>query len=214
MRSNKIQHIIWDWNGTLINDAWLFVELMNEELVIRNLPLITIEKYRENFTFPVKKYYQNLGFDFNKEDFKEVGYNFIQKFIKRRLEPKLFPDTKKILSQLKKLNISQSIISAQEHQLLNQTIKDYQIHHYFSSVSGIKHYYADSKIQLAKEERKKIDLKNSNIIMIGDSIHDYEVAKELNIKCLLFANGHYSKKRLLKTKNNIINDLSELLKYL
>ena len=78
MTPKKIKHIIWDWNGTLINDSWVFVELMNEELTIRNLPLINIKKYRQKFTFPVKKYYQNLGFDFNKEDFKKVGYNFIQ----------------------------------------------------------------------------------------------------------------------------------------
>ena len=81
---NKIKYIIWDWNGTLIDDAWLFVELMNTELQYRGLPLINIEDYRQNFTFPVKKYYENLGFDFKKENFKEVGYNFIQKFKKRK----------------------------------------------------------------------------------------------------------------------------------
>ena len=214
MIPKKIKHIIWDWNGTLINDAWLFVELMNEELSIRNLPLINIEKYRQHFTFPVKQYYQNLGFDFNKEDFKEVGYNFIQKFSKRRLEPKLFLNTKKILDAINQFNISQSIISAQEHQLLNETIKHYRISHYFNNISGITHYYADSKIQLAEEERKKINFKDNEIMMIGDSIHDYEVAKKLKIKCVLFSNGHCSKKRLLKTKNIIIDDLLELLKYL
>ena len=78
---NKIKYIIWDWNGTLIDDAWLFVELMNTELQDRDLPLINVEDYRQNFTFPVKKYYENLGFDFKKEDFQEVGYNFIEKFI-------------------------------------------------------------------------------------------------------------------------------------
>ena len=78
----KIKYIIWDWNGTLVDDAWLFVELMNEELIQRNLPQINVEKYREQFTFPVKKYYENLGFDFEKEDFKTVGLHFIQNFNK------------------------------------------------------------------------------------------------------------------------------------
>ena len=77
---SQIQHIIWDWNGTLIDDAWLFVEIMNEELQDRKLPLITVKDYRKHFTFPVKKYYENLGFDFEKENFKKVGYHFIEKF--------------------------------------------------------------------------------------------------------------------------------------
>ena len=46
MQAPLIKYVIWDWNGTLINDAWLFVDLMNEELDERNLPLITITEYQ------------------------------------------------------------------------------------------------------------------------------------------------------------------------
>ena len=124
---NKIKYIIWDWNGTLIDDAWLFVELMNTELQDRDLPLINIQDYRQNFTFPVKKYYENLGFDFKKENFKEVGYNFIQKFKKRKFEAHLFPKTIEILTLVQNLGIKQSILSAQENTLLNETVKHYKI---------------------------------------------------------------------------------------
>ena len=96
--NHQIKYIIWDWNGTLIDDSWLFVEIMNGELKERNLPLITISDYRKKFTFPVKKYYENLGFDFEKENFKEVGYNFIQKFKKRKFEAQLFPNTIQLLT--------------------------------------------------------------------------------------------------------------------
>ena len=100
MKTQRIKHIIWDWNGTLINDAWLFVELMNEELNDRGLPIININDYKQNFTFPVKKYYENLGFNFKTEDFKEVGYNFIQKYKLRKNEPQLYPETKLILERI------------------------------------------------------------------------------------------------------------------
>ena len=109
----RYKHIIWDWNGTLINDAWLFVDLMNEELNARNLKLITINDYRTYFTFPVKKYYEQLGFDFEKEDFKTVGYEFIQKFKKRKFEAKLFPEILQILKTAQNNKITQSIVSAQ-----------------------------------------------------------------------------------------------------
>ena len=118
----KIKYIIWDWNGTLVNDAWLFVELMNEELSIRNLPLISIADYREKFTFPVKTYYENLGFDFSNEDFEAVGLNFIQKFKKRSREPYLYQNAQHILKKLAAANIGQSIVSEQENQLLNDTV--------------------------------------------------------------------------------------------
>ena len=63
----KYQHIIWDWNGTLLNDAWLFVDIMNGVLSNRKLPLITVDDYRKLFCFPVKDYYKKLGFDLENE---------------------------------------------------------------------------------------------------------------------------------------------------
>ncbi len=208
------KYLIWDWNGTLIDDAWLFVEIMNEELRERNLAPINIKDYRQHFTFPVKKYYENLGFDFKKENFKKVGYNFIQKFKKRKFEASLFPKTIEILTLAQNLGIKQSIVSAQENTLLNETVKHYKIDSYFETISGIKHYYADNKIEIAKNIRKKINLQNNQICMIGDSSHDFEVAQTLGIKCILFSGGHYSKQRLQKNDCPIINGHNELKKLL
>ena len=206
----KIKHIIWDWNGTLINDAWLFVELMNEELNLRALPLIDITDYRKKFTFPVKKYYENLGFNFQNESFKEVGYSFIQKFKKRKFEAQLFPKSLEILEFARSMMIGQSIVSAQEHHLLNKTVQYYKIDCFFDAICGIEHYYADDKIKIAQSVRKNIKYHDYEILMIGDSAHDSEVARALNIKCVLFSGGHYTKNRLLKCKNPIIDSHDRL----
>ena len=47
LKPDLYKHIIWDWNGTLLNDAWLFVEIMNGVLDNRNMDTITLEKYRK-----------------------------------------------------------------------------------------------------------------------------------------------------------------------
>ena len=211
---HQIKHIVWDWNGTLVNDAWLFVELMNEELKQRNLPLIDIEKYREHFIFPVKQYYKNLGFDFKKENFKEVGYNFIQKYKKRKHEPLLFEEAKKILKQISELGISQSIVSAQEHSLLQESVAHYQITNFFESINGIEHYYADSKIKVAEKNVSELGYINQDVMIIGDTAHDLEVANTLNIKCVLFSGGHYSNRRLKLTGGTIINNLADLMNFI
>ena len=46
--------------------------------------------------------------------------------------------------------------------------------------------------------------------MIGDTIHDYEVAHNLEIDCLLISSGHQSHERLATVTSNIISELSEL----
>ena len=64
------KHIIWDWNGTLLDDKWLCVESINQALQKRNLPELSDDRYMEVFTFPVQEYYKAVGFDFDKEHSK------------------------------------------------------------------------------------------------------------------------------------------------
>ena len=51
-------HVIWDWNGTLLDDAWLCVDVMNGMLCRRALPVLTPAKYEESFDFPVLDFYR------------------------------------------------------------------------------------------------------------------------------------------------------------
>ena len=108
-------HIIWDWNGTLLDDAWLCVDVMNGMLKKRGLPLKTVEEYRELFDFPVKDYYAKLGYDFDKEPFDEVGMEFIIKYNKRQDETLLHPEVLEILAAFNTRGFSQNILSAREH---------------------------------------------------------------------------------------------------
>ena len=66
MKKNK-SAIIWDWNGTIVDDAQVFVDIMNVFLNEKKLKNISIKDYNNNFVFPVENYYTSLGFDFSKE---------------------------------------------------------------------------------------------------------------------------------------------------
>ena len=76
----KYKHIIWDWNGTLLNDLTLCVDLLNVSLEKRKLPEMTEEKYKKKFLFPIKTFYESIGFDFSKEDFTIANDEFHQGF--------------------------------------------------------------------------------------------------------------------------------------
>ena len=76
----ELNHIIWDWNGTLLDDRWLCVDAINKSLLLRNLPVIDENRYLEIFCFPVEKYYLKLGFDFEKEPFTISGSEFIKNY--------------------------------------------------------------------------------------------------------------------------------------
>ena len=204
-------HIIWDWNGTLLDDAWLCVDVMNGMLKKRGLPLKTVEEYRELFDFPVKDYYAKLGYDFDKEPFDEVGMEFIIKYNKRQDETLLHPEVLEILAAFNTRGFSQNILSAREHNELISETRSLGVFAYFDLIRGLDDHYAHGKLDAGLLLMKEICATKEKILFIGDTRHDAEVATELGIACLLIPNGHQSEKRLLQLDLPMISGLKDLI---
>ena len=90
-------HIIWDWNGTLLDDVDIVIGAMNTLLKRRNLPLLGKEKYKKIFTFPVKEYYAQLGFDFSIEPFEKLAVEYMTELNSDKYQFKLYSGVVKIL---------------------------------------------------------------------------------------------------------------------
>lgn len=207
---NKIKHLIWDWNGTLFNDVQLSVDIINNLLKINKLPQITYEKYRNIFTFPVSDYYKLAGFDFNKTSFEILGKMFMEEYENCKYEMNLFNGAKEILEIVRSRGISQSVLSAYKYDTLLEVLEHYCISEYFESVSGLDNIYAGSKEHLGIELRKKLNFHKSEILLVGDTLHDADVAKAMDVDCVLISNGHQSADKLKANGNLVLSDLSEL----
>ena len=66
-----IKNIIWDWNGTIVDDAWVFVAIMNSLLKKGGLPQTDLQYYRKNFCFPIQDYWKGLGFKFTEKSLQK-----------------------------------------------------------------------------------------------------------------------------------------------
>ena len=110
----RVENIIWDWNGTIVDDAWVFVSIMNGFLKNNNLPSTSLVAYRKNFCFPIQDYWKNLGFQFNKKDFDRLNKDFISEYQKKLFSPKLHRGIKSLLHYIKKQNVNQFVLSASE----------------------------------------------------------------------------------------------------
>ncbi len=212
MEFNNYGHIIWDWNGTLLNDVKLCADIMNNLLKTRSLPTITLEKYREIFTFPVKDYYIEAGYDFVNESFEEISVDFITEYESRKAGCELYPFAAEVLEIINSLNIKQHLLSAYKQNNLEDIIKHFGIEEYFNSVRGLDHIYADGKMELGRQLMKDIsgNGKENKVLLIGDTIHDYDVAEGLNTDCLLISNGHQNSKKLNSLNVPVYTDLEEI----
>ncbi len=196
MHLENYKIIIWDWNGTLLDDAWLGVKIMDTMLKERKLPGLTLEKYREIFDFPVKDYYAKLGFNFSIEPFEVVGTEFIEKYDAHRFECSLRQFVKESLDKFKAKGTKQYVLSARNHKQLDEEFDFYGIHRYFEHFSGLSNNFANGKLELGRQLIKKQAIDTKAALMIGDTVHDYEVAKALGIDCILVEGGHQSTSKL------------------
>ena len=206
----QYKHIIWDWNGTLLDDGWLFVDVMNNILKRRKMKTITLEKYREIFGFPVKNYYTKLGFDLEKEPFEESGMEFIKGYENRRYEAQLYPQAIPLLSDLQTIGISHSILSAQHQTLLDDLTQYYNIRDHFIQIIGLDNHYAHSKVENGIRWVNRLKLNAQEVLLIGDTDHDFEVAETIGIDCLLLSHGHHSSDRLQKTGATVVQGLNDV----
>jgi len=210
----KYKHIIWDYNGTLLNDVGLCVEIINELLEARNLPIMSVEEYRQQFDFPVKDYYERIGFDFKKESFEKVGTEFIIQYDKRSNKTKLHEGVPDLLKEISDAGIRQSILSARKKEQLDEELKKFGIFNFFDFVFGLDDHYAGGKTEIGKELLQKIDLPSNDILLIGDTTHDCETANILGTVVLAVSYGHHPKEKLSSCSRIIPKNIEEVKRYL
>jgi phosphoglycolate phosphatase len=208
----KIKHIIWDWNGTLFDDVDLCVENINWLLRKYNYERITKERYKEIFTFPVIEYYRRAGFDLDKLDFAKIGKEWMDRYEQKKYEAKLADGAEEILYFIASKGIQQSILSAYSEDTLNEVVERFGLKKFFTNIVGLDNIYAESKIDLGRRLIQKIDSDSDEILLIGDTVHDFEVSQELGCKCILLSSGHQSRKELEKCGVNVVDELRELRK--
>jgi phosphoglycolate phosphatase len=208
--NQKVESIIWDWNGTLLADVEICILAMNRLLSPRGLPLLDYERYRDIFTFPVIDYYQKLGFDFEKDPFEKVGIDFIDIYHQMLEDVQLAQDAKASLDWFKLLGVNQYILSAMEQASLVRTVQFHDIFGFFKDLAGISDFYGGGKFASGKQLFANKAIDPSTAWLIGDTIHDYEVSQKLGCQCVLTAHGHQSIHKLRKAGVPVLENLSEL----
>ncbi|MBN1951416.1 MAG: HAD family hydrolase [Bacteroidales bacterium] len=191
--------IFWDWNGTLLDDAVTCLETMNKMLERRNMPVLNLELYKEVFGFPVIDYYQKIGFDFNRESFETLSVEFIKAYHEALSAAPLAGGVREILQHFREVGKQNLIISAMKHDMLIQSVSAHELDCYFDAILGIDNIYAASKSIMARDYVQKEGINPDDILFIGDTTHDFEVAEDLGCRCILIADGHQSEERLKTT---------------
>jgi len=190
------RHIIWDWNGTLLDDTWLCLEILNHISARRKMRAISLESYRAEFGFPVVDYYRKLGFDLVRDPFERISLEFVDEYNARRLECALFAEAQPVVNAIHELGIDQVILSAHPQDTLHEIVEIFGLRSYFSKLIGLDNIYAAGKTDNGKAHMASLSHAPHEVLLIGDTVHDFEVAREIGSDCVLLDIGHQDRRRL------------------
>ena len=208
--------IIWDWNGTLLDDVPLNINVVNTLLSERGLKTVdSLDYYKSEFSFPIIDFYRKLGFDLENEDFHLIAREYARLFDEGYPHADVFPDAEEMLRLVKHSGKEQLIISASEQGYLLKQVEYFELSHYFTDILGVSDVLGSSKIERAKKWMAERDIDPETVLFIGDTEHDCDTARAIGCDCVLVSRGHNSKERLCRTGCRVYDDFSfikELLK--
>lgn len=203
-------HIIWDFNGTVLDDVETGIRSVNRLLADRGLPIIeSKQRYRAVFGFPIKSYYERLGFDFSKEPYEVIAPLWVDQYMINVKDAPIFDDVLKAFHFFEERGIPQTLLSATELSMLRGQLSELGLSDRFCEILGRGDIHAASKegIAIAWRERHP----GERVLMIGDTDHDLQVAKAINADCALISRGHQSEEYLKTLGAPVYPDLTSML---
>ena len=210
----KYTDIIWDFNGTLLDDIRAGIDAVNDMLSRRGLATIdSVERYRELFCFPIIEYYAKLGFDFEKEDYDTVlAPEWVALYLAGEADCPLMEGERQTVETLHRRGVPQIVLSATKLEQLTAQLNRLGLTAYFEEIIGLDNIHARSKKEQALEWKRRH--LQANPLFVGDTEHDAEVAEAVEADCLLYTGGHQPVDKLAARGNPLIASVGDILKYL
>ena len=192
----KYDYLVLDFNGTIIDDVDLCLNILNHLLEERNYKKVSLEEYKHIFTFPIKNYYINAGFDLEKYSFTSISNEFISLYQKASLNCKLYEGINELIDKCNNNRIKVVLLSASQIDNLKEQTDHFGLSEKFEAILGTSNIEAASKVESGKNYFK--DKQDKKILFVGDTTHDAEVASAIGADALLITHGHQARDVLLK----------------
>ena len=206
----KKKHIIWDFNGTLLNDAQLSVDCDNHVFDELGLKHITIEDYRRHMTMPVRDFYTALGIDLSVYPYETIARIWLDMFNRNAVSCGLVPGALEAIDRLNAMGCSQSILSASYEPDLRKQCDGLGLTQRMMMINGLCDESARKKTDIGRAQIRALGLAEEDIVLVGDMLADAELARALGTACVLVPWGHNAADRLEGAGFPVVRSFEEL----
>lgn len=205
----KYRNILWDWNGTILNDTPVAFEATNILLERYGYPTITLEYYRDNIDTPIVNFYSKI-FDLNKRDLEILDNEWGALYNQLSDKIGLHEGVRELLRFFAGENCCQVILSAFKTEVINKYAHKFSLEKFFEDILGTQNIVTESKTIRGKRYMKEYGFAPEQTLYIGDTVHDFDTAFALGVDCVLFSGGQQSPKLLQQCSVPVFDSFAEI----
>lgn len=205
-----MKHIIWDFNGTLLNDTQLSLDVDNNVFEKLGIPAITLDDYRNNMTMPVRDFYSAVGVDYSVHSYETIARLWLDEFNQKAVGVGLVSGALDAIRFFHSQGRSQSVLSASYEPSLRKQCEALGLTPYMTDISGLEDESASKKTEIGRRQLRELGLEGRDVVLIGDMLTDAHLAEDLGADCILVSWGHNDLKRLLSSGLPVARDFGEL----
>ena len=199
MSARRPTYVLWDWNGTLLDDTQAALDTLNIMFKRRGAKPIALDFFRDHFAFPCRPFYDMIGMHVEDDEWDALAKEYHDVYAEQ--PKKLNRETIAALERVKAAGARQSIISALRQDLLDEVTAQMGVAQYMECIYGVDNLDGASKLDRALELMNRIAPavgEQPDVVLIGDALHDKEVADALKVRCVLCGQGSHASWRLRK----------------
>ncbi|SED51329.1 Phosphoglycolate phosphatase, HAD superfamily [Streptomyces sp. 2131.1] len=206
-------HLVWDWNGTLLDDNTAVVGATNAAFGEVGLAPITVEQYREMYCIPIPRFYERLmGRLPTDAEWERMDGVFHRHYTEQRDACGLTAGAAELLAQWQLTGRSQSIMSMYRHEELLPVVRGFGIERHFVRVDGRTGPSGGSKSEyMARHLAAMEAISPHRTVVIGDAVDDAVAAAHAGAKAVLYTGGSHSRASLEKAGVPVVDSLTEAI---
>jgi phosphoglycolate phosphatase-like HAD superfamily hydrolase len=188
-------HLVWDWNGTLLDDLSLVVSSTNHTFKSVGGRRVDADEHRLRFRRPVAEFYAEvLDRAVDAEEFEELDRIFHAAYRVGLTTTSLAADAE---AAIKAWPGSQSLLSMWFHDELVPAVQTYGLTGVFTRIDG-RPTEVDGGLKAGHLARHltELGIAGEEAVLIGDSLDDAEAAESVGGACVLYTGGFTDPARL------------------
>jgi len=192
---NSRTHLVWDWNGTLLDDLTLVVSSTNSAFAAVGGRSVDTDEHRRVFRRPVAEFYAEiLERAVDAEEFGRLDRIFHDAYRLGLTTTSLAADAK---DAIKSWPGSQSLLSMWFHEELVPALDTYGLTGLFTRVDGLRtEIGGDLKAGHLARHLDELGVAGDEAVLIGDSLDDAAAAASIGAACVLYSGGFTEPARL------------------